>query len=47
MQWMSWEYIGLYDRVVYGDLEGHKELIWMVLNYRENTAVALEHWLVR
>lgn len=46
-QWMSWEYIGLYDRIVYGDLNGYSEPVWMVLDYRENIATELRQWLAR
>lgn len=45
--WTSWEYLGLYDRVVWGDLEGETGKVWMVKDGRENTAVTLSNWLAR
>src|SRR5690348_11975689 len=30
--WVSWEYLGLYRRIVWGNLEGHKDPVWMVLD---------------
>ena len=45
--WTSWEYLGLYDRVVWGDLEGETGKVWMVKDGRENTAVTLSTWLAR
>lgn len=45
--WTSWEYLGLYDRIVWGDLEGQDKKVWMVLDQRKNTAVTLSHWLRR
>jgi hypothetical protein len=45
--WTNWEYLGLYDRIVWGDLEGHEKKIWMVLDRRKNTAVTLSSWLAR
>ena len=43
--WTSWEYMGLYNRIVWGDLEGHDKQLWMVLNEKENTATSLLNWL--
>jgi|TARA_R110002074_G_scaffold45850_3_gene118422 hypothetical protein len=43
--WSSWEYLGLYDRIVWGDLEGKEKPVWMVLDERENTATELSKWL--
>jgi hypothetical protein len=45
--WTSWEYLGLYDRVVWGDLEGETDKVWMVKDGQENTAVTLSNWLAR
>lgn len=45
--WTSWEYLGLYDRIVWGDLEGQQKKVWMVLDQRKNTAVTLPQWLQR
>lgn len=45
--WVNWEYLGLYDRVVWGDLKGYAEKVWMVLDQKINTAVELTKWLKR
>lgn len=45
--WTSWEYLGLYDRIIWGDLQGESEKVWMVLDSRQNTAVKLSNWLSR
>ena len=44
-KWSSWEYLGLYDRIVWGDLEGEAKRVWMVLDERKNTATKLSLWL--
>ncbi len=46
-EWASWEYLGLYRRIVWGDLEGHKEPLWIVLDEKKNTAQTLRDWLLR
>ncbi len=43
--WTSWEYLGLYDRIVWGKLEGHDNKVWMVLDEAKNTAIELSSWL--
>lgn len=43
--WSTWEYLGLYDRIVWGDLEGQRKRVWMVLDERKNTAIELSEWL--
>jgi hypothetical protein len=43
--WTEQEYLGLYDRIVYGDLQGQAAKVWMVLNQPKNTATALANWL--
>jgi hypothetical protein len=43
--WTSWEYMGLYRRIVWGDLEGHEKRLWMVLDEKRNTATPLSRWL--
>ena len=45
--WTHWEYLGLYDRIVWGDLEGHQKRVWMVLDQKKNTATELSKWLTR
>lgn len=45
ISWSSWEYLGLYDRIVWGDLEGQPKRVWMVLDQRKNSATELSQWL--
>ena len=44
--WTNWEYIGLYDHIVWGDLQGETKRVWMVLDKRKNTAIKLSSWLL-
>jgi hypothetical protein len=44
-KWTSWEYLGLYRRIVWGNLKGHKDPLWMVLDEENNTASTLSDWL--
>lgn len=43
--WTSWEYMGLYDRIVWGDLKGHDKPLWMVFDEKKNSAIPLSKWL--
>lgn len=43
--WASWEYLGLYDRIVWGKLDGYQKEVWMVLDEIHNTGVELRRWL--
>jgi hypothetical protein len=43
--WASWEYLGLYDRIVWGKLEGFQKEVWMVIDEKRNTGVELSKWL--
>lgn len=43
--WASWEYLGLYRRIVWGDLQGYDKKVWMVLNEKPNEAIELSKWL--
>jgi len=43
--WASWEYLGLYHRIVWGDLQGYDKPLWMVHDHRRNTAITLTRWL--
>lgn len=43
--WASWEYLGLYDRIVWGKLNGYDGDVWMVLDEKSNTATELRKWL--
>lgn len=43
--WTNWEYLGLYDRIVWGDLRGYTKKVWMVLDETKNAATELSVWL--
>jgi hypothetical protein len=43
--WTEREYLGVYDRIVWGDLEGFDEKLWLVYNHEKNTACPLGDWL--
>lgn len=44
-EWTSWEYLGLYRRIVWGTIKGHEKTDWMVLDEKKNTADWLTDWL--
>lgn len=43
--WTSWEYMGLYQRIIWGDFNGDGNLLWIVLNEEKNTGIPLREWL--
>lgn len=43
--WASWEYLGLYRKIVWGELQGHDKKLWMVIDEKRNTATPLRDWL--
>lgn len=43
-KWSEQEYLGLYDRVVWGHFKDKKDE-WLVEDYTKNTAVTLRSWL--
>ncbi len=43
--WAETEYLGLYRRIVWGQLQGFSESVWMVLDHKSNTATELRRWL--
>jgi TIR domain len=45
--WASWEYLGLYHKIAYGDLKGYSNKVWLVRDERTSTAVELSNWLSR
>ncbi len=45
--WASAEYLGLYDRIVWGMLESEAKECWLVWDQRKNTATKLSNWLTR
>lgn len=44
-EWANEEYLGAYDRIVHGRLEGYLEEVWMVWNAESNTALELSKWI--
>lgn len=45
--WLEQEYLGLYNRIIFGKLEGgYDKDVWMVYNYQKNTATELSKWLI-
>jgi hypothetical protein len=47
MAWTNSEYIGIYDKIVYGGHQDYSRKIWMVWNRDQNTATELSSWLGR
>ena len=45
--WALWEYLGLYHRIVWGEMNGRPDPLWMVLDYKRFTAIPLRDWLSR
>jgi len=43
--WTLWEYLGLYDRIVWGKHTRFEKPIWMVYNEADNTGTELSEWL--
>ena len=43
--WTSSEYMGLYNKIVFGSLRGHDEPLWLVWDEATDTAYTLEYWL--
>ena len=44
-QWSEQEYLGLYQRIIWGDFEGENKCCWIVLDHRTKTGRRLEEWL--
>jgi hypothetical protein len=44
-QWSEQEYLGLYQRIIWGNFAGEENGQWLVLDHRKNTAVRLRQWL--
>lgn len=44
-EWSKQEYLGLYQRVFWGDFEGEEKKCWMVLDHRNNAGMKLSNWL--
>lgn len=43
--WTKWEYLGLYDRIIWGDHENYNGKVWMVMHADSNAATELSVWL--
>lgn len=43
--WANQEYLGLYQRIVYGTLQGFSEPVWFVHDHIENKGTELRTWL--
>lgn len=44
-EWAEQEYLGVYDRIVHGRIQGRAEDCYMVFNQERNTARELGEWL--
>lgn len=42
--WAKQEYLGIYRHIVHGHMEGEPKPLWMVYDYRKNTATRLSEW---
>ncbi len=42
--WAKQEYLGLYRHIVHGKMKGELKPLWMVYDYRNNTATKLSEW---
>lgn len=45
MQWAEQEYLGLYQRIVWGQIRGQDQNRWLVWDHRRNVAQPLGEWL--
>lgn len=45
--WSETEYLGVYDRIIWGNFTNESQLQWLVWNHEANTAVRLREWLTR
>ena len=42
--WAKQEYLGLYRHIIYGNLQGETRPLWLVCDYRSNSATKLSEW---
>jgi len=42
--WAKQEYLGVYRHIVWGELNGYPDPLWMVYDHRENSADRLSDW---
>ena len=47
MKWAEQEYLGIYDRIVFGEFRNRTGKVWMVHNRDTNKATELREWLQR
>jgi TIR domain len=43
--WTEQEYLGLYNRIIWGTFQGKEQAEWMVYNHRTNNADKLKEWI--
>lgn len=46
-KWSEREYLGVYDRIVFGNLSGRERPVHMVLNQEKNSAWELGRWILK
>jgi len=44
-KWTEQEYLGLYSRIIWGNLNGYTDAMWLVYDHHTNTAIRLADWL--
>jgi hypothetical protein len=44
-EWSEREYLGLYQRIIWGNFTDEAKNQWIVLNHHENSGRRLEEWL--
>ena len=44
-QWAAQEYLGLYQRILWGNFKGETDSQWLVYNHHKNTADRLRAWV--
>jgi hypothetical protein len=45
--WLEQEYLGIYDRIIWGNYSGESDQQWLVWNHVANNAVRLRDWIGR
>lgn len=45
--WAEQEYLGLYDRVIWGNFKGNTSPEWMVYDHHNNSGTRLREWIER
>lgn len=45
--WTEQEYLGLYNRIIWGKFKGKEKAEWLVYNHRTNGADRLSEWLTK